>query len=95
MFVSEYALLNANNFLYDKLRNHLTHSLFSSTWLLLTSKSENPDLKHLVKHKGKLVFIAEDFFKDFSSACLKLTKLIDEGKIKDKKLANDFASFKL
>ena len=95
LFSGRYELLNSNDFLYDKLRSHITHSIFPSTWLFLTSRKENPDLKHLSKYNGKLVFIAEDFFEDFSKACLRLISLIENGDLKDKKLANDYAGFKL
>ena len=95
LFAKEYGLINTNDFLYDKLRSHITHSLFPSTWMLLTSRKEEPDLMHLSKKRGKLVFIAEDFFEDFKKACYELISMIDEKRVKDKKLSNDYASFKL
>lgn len=93
LFPEKYKVLNRNDWLYDKLRSHLSHSLFPSTWLFLTSYNANSKLKHLKKHNGKLVFIAEELLEDFRKACELLILMLEEGKVRRKKLGNDFTSF--
>jgi hypothetical protein len=93
LFPLSYRKLNSNGWLYQKLRNHLAHSFVPSSWIIFTSKNENPKAKHLNRQGKKIVFVAESFLEDFEIACNNLFKRIDEGEIKAKKIGSDMVSF--
>ncbi len=85
----KYRLINKNNFLYDKLRNQMTHSFIPSNTLLLLTKEKNiNNYSHLDIIDKKLVLIAEDFQEDIITACNKLFYLLDNDKVRPKMIAN-------
>ncbi|MCF8373560.1 MAG: hypothetical protein K9H64_18210 [Bacteroidales bacterium] len=93
LFPAGYGKLNKDSWLYQKLRNHLAHSFLPSSWIVFSSKNENPKAKHLGRQGKKTVFVAEDFLKDFEFACNTLFAKIESGEIKPKKLGSDMVSF--
>ncbi len=93
LFPPSYHRLNHNDWLYNKLRNHLAHSFMPSSWIVIASKKENPNLVHLSLKEKKTVFIAEDFYQDFESACNILFRLMESGKIKPKKIDSNMVKF--
>lgn len=94
LFKPRYKFLNREDWLYDKLRNHMTHMFVPSAYLHLTFKDDPTlDKRHLDMDDKKLIIIAEDFHNDLIQACEKLFKMIDEGRIKPKKIEADFLNF--
>lgn len=86
LFPAKYQRLNQNDWLYHKLRNHLAHSFLPSSWIRFTSHTKDPNAKHLSRIDKKTIFVAEEFLKDFETACLSLLDKIDAGAIKLKKM---------
>lgn len=88
LFGGRYRLLNDNYFLYDKLRNQMTHTFIpGGDLLLLSSRDTQGELRHLEYSDGKLVLIGETFYEDICKACYRLIGLLKEGKIKPKNIA--------
>ena len=88
LFGGRYRLLNENYFLYDKLRNQMTHTFIPGKDLILLNKTDSSGtFKHLEYVDGKLVLIGEVFYKDICTDCLRLTNYFKEGKIKPKNIA--------
>lgn len=88
LFGGRYRLLNDNYFLYDKLRNQMTHTFIPGNDLLLVSRHEpEAGYRHLEYHAGKLVLIGEVFYQDICRACSYLVNDLKEGKIKPKNIA--------
>ncbi len=88
LFGGRYRLLNDNNYLYDKLRNQMTHTFIPGKDLLLLNKADNPQhYKHLDQTEDKLVLIAEVFYQDICSACRKLITALKDGRIEPKNIA--------
>jgi hypothetical protein len=92
LFDSPYQRINNNNWLYDKLRNHMAHMLIPSDYLLLVSKSETT-AKHLARIDRKLVLVAEDFYIDLQKACNRLLEKIEKGEVKSKPIASNLFEF--
>lgn len=91
LFGGRYRLLNNNEYLYDKLRNQMTHTFIPGKDLLLLNEAENPgNYKHLEIIDGRLVLIAEVFYKDICSACQRLISYLREGKVKPKNIAFEY-----
>lgn len=88
LFGGKYRLLNENGFLYDKLRNQLCHSFLPGGDLLLLEQEQNSaGHTHLQVIEGRLVIVAEDFYRDICNACERLLLLMKEGKVKTKNIA--------
>lgn len=86
-----YRLLNDNFFLYDKLRNQMTHTFIPSTDLyLLNTRSPQAEYQHLDYKNGRLVLIGEVFYQDICTACARLMNLLKAGKIKPKNIAFEY-----
>jgi hypothetical protein len=86
----EYATWNNNHRLYDQLRASLAHTFTTSRHLLLTSKDNTENKKHLSEIDGQLVLVAEKFYIDFKKACLRLFDGMDKGIITEKKIKEHF-----
>lgn len=82
-----YRLLNENNYLYDKLRNQMTHTFIPGGDLLLVNTEEAEDGKHLQIKDKRLVLVAETFYEDLRRACDRLIQLLKEGQVKPKNIA--------
>lgn len=88
LFGGRYRLLNDKFFLYDKLRNQMTHSFIPGSDLLLLSRAEDSgSCVHLEYKEGKLVLIAEVFYQDICKACERLIAGLKAGRIKPKNIA--------
>ncbi|MCX6256283.1 MAG: hypothetical protein NTW49_00015 [Bacteroidia bacterium] len=85
LFDKRYASLNANNWLYDKLRNHMAHQFIPSSWIIITRSVDLKSGKHLQRDGEKLIIAADAFYSDFKQACEKLISLLDSGRLKPKK----------
>lgn len=91
LFGGRYRLLNSNNFLYDKLRNQMTHAFIPShDLLLLSSQDAMGKYRHLEFYDEKLVLIGDVFYDDICRACHFLLKLLREGKLKIKNIAFEY-----
>lgn len=84
---NEYRKVNKDHWLYDRLRNQLTHSFVPSKSLLLCSRDTQPDADHLQWMDDRLVLVAEDMYEDLVKGCDKLFGMIDKGKVPLKKIA--------
>lgn len=91
LFGGRYRLLNEHYFLYDKLRNQMTHTFIPGKGLLLLSRaaSEGKNM-HLDYKEGRLVLIAEVFYRDICEACARLVAGMKAGKIKPKNIAFEY-----
>ncbi|MCQ4874969.1 hypothetical protein [Butyricimonas paravirosa] len=88
LFGGRYRLLNDNCFLYDKLRNQMTHTFIPGNDLILLNQAENTKgYKHLQMADGKLVLISEVFYKDICNACERLLEAIKSGVLSPKNIA--------
>lgn len=88
LFGGRYRLLNDKNYLYDKLRNQMTHTFIPGRDLLLLNKAEDTGKhKHLDIIDGQLILIADVFYNDICKACERLSDLLKEGRIKPKNIA--------
>lgn len=84
----KYRLWNENGYLYQKLRNQMTHTFLSSPDVLLLNWEEgNETYRHLEKKDGRLVLISGVFYRDICRACERLLALMKEGVIKPKNIA--------
>ncbi|WP_320019710.1 hypothetical protein [Labilibaculum manganireducens] len=85
---NNYRAVNNDHWLYDKLRNQLTHSFVPSKSLLLCSRKNQPEgAEHLEQLNGRLVLVAEDMYEDLVKGCEKLFGMIDRGKVPLKRIA--------
>ena len=82
-----YRLLNENNFLYDKLRNQMTHTFLPGGDLILVNTGREEGYTHLEIRDKCLVLVAETFCEDLRRACGRLLQLLKEGRIKPKNIA--------
>lgn len=82
-----YRLLNENNFLYDKLRNQMTHTFLPGGDLILVNTEREEGYTHLEIRDKCLVLVAETFCGDIRRACGRLVQLLKEGRIKPKNIA--------
>lgn len=88
LFGGRYRLLNDKDYLYDKLRNQMTHTFIPGGDLLLLNEAQNTEgYRHLDIVDRKLVLISEVFYKDIRTACSRLLDLIKDGRIKPKNIA--------
>lgn len=88
LFGGRYRLLNDNCFLYDKLRNQMTHTFIPGNDLILLNQAENTKgYKHLQMADGKLVLISEVFYEDIYNACERLLEAIKSGVLPPKNIA--------
>ena len=86
-----YRLLNDNFFLYDKLRNQMTHTFIpGGDLILMNRKDEAGNYEHLQYKDGKLVLIAEVFYQDICMATQRLITYLKEGKLKPKNIAFEY-----
>lgn len=91
LFGGRYRLLNDKFFLYDKLRNQMTHTFIPSADVcLLNTLSPDGQYQHLEYKEGRLVLIAEVFYQDICKACVRLMSLLKAGKIKPKNIAFEY-----
>lgn len=91
LFGGRYRLLNDNYFLYDKLRNQMTHTFIPGGDLLLLSHEDSTgNYKHLEYKDGKLVLIGTVFYQDICKACRRLMVHLEEGKIRPKNIAFEY-----
>lgn len=89
LFGGRYRLLNDNYFLYDKLRNQMTHTFIPGGDLLLYShKALAGNAGHLEYAGGKLVLISDVFYQDICTASARLVNLLKEGKVKPKNISS-------
>ena len=89
LFGGRYRLLNDNYFLYDKLRNQMTHTFIPGGDLLLYSHKESAgNAGHLEYAGGKLVLIGDVFYQDICTASARLVNLLKEGKVKPKNISS-------
>ena len=77
LFGGRYRLLNDNGFLYDKLRNQMTHTFIPGNDLIL--------LNQIID--GKLVLISEVFNEDICKASERLLEAIKNGVLSPKNIA--------
>lgn len=88
LFGGRYRLLNDNCFLYDKLRNQMTHTFIPGGDLLLLNQVENTKgYKHLQMVDGQLVLISELFYEDICRASERLLDAIKNGQLLPKSIA--------
>lgn len=88
LFGGRYRQLNDNSFLYDKLRNQMTHTFIPGGDLILLNQSENINgYKHLQMTNGKLVLVAEIFYEDICKACERLLEALKSGVLPPKNIA--------
>lgn len=91
LFGGRYRLLNDNYFLYDKLRNQMTHTFVPGRDLLLLSKAEHDELHHHLSYaNGQLVLVSADFYRDICMACERLKDYLRSGRIKPKNIAFEY-----
>ena len=86
LFGGRYRLLNDNGFLYDKLRNQMTHTFIPGNDLILLNQAKN-GYKHLQIIDGKLVLISEVFNEDICKASERLLEAIKNGVLSPKNIA--------
>lgn len=88
LFGGRYRLLNDNCFLYDKLRNQMTHTFIPGGDLILLNQSENTGAyKHLQMTNGQLVLISEVFYEDICRASGRLLEALKSGVLPPKNIA--------
>ena len=88
LFGGRYRQLNDNSFLYDKLRNQMTHTFIPGGDLILLNQSEKINgYKHLQMTNGKLVLISEIFYEDICKACERLLEALKSGVLPPKNIA--------
>lgn len=91
LFGGRYRVLNDNHFLYDKLRNQMTHAFIpGGDLLLLANRDESGKYRHLEYADGKLVLVGEVFYEDICKACSRLMELLKTGKVKPKNIAFEY-----
>lgn len=86
LFKKEYRDLNSNNFLYKQLRTCLLHMFIPSSKTELRF-GKAPSGIHPVASENKVVFYADDFYEDIERAVNQIIRMIDNGKIKPKKIS--------
>lgn len=87
----EYRSLNDNHRLYDQLRASLAHTFTTSKYIILASKTNTNYTKmHLKYSEDKLILLVEDFYADFTKACLRLFEGMAKGIIHEKKVDEKF-----
>ena len=82
LFLVKYKKANNNNFLYDKLRNHLSHNILPSSYLILADK-ENESQKHLTIYENKLFIAADILYIDLVNAAKIIIKKINNNELKN------------
>ena len=88
LFGGRYRMLNDNCFLYDKLRNQMTHTFIPGSDLILLNQSGNSmGYKHLQMINGRLVLISEDFHEDICKASERLLEALKSGVLPPKNMA--------
>lgn len=91
LFGGRYRLLNDRYFLYDKLRNQMTHTFIPGRDLLLLGEQpEDEGLRHLACKDGRLVLVGTVFYRDICQACARLMNLLKAGKVKPKNIAFEY-----
>lgn len=88
LFRDEYRKVNKSNFLYYQLRTCLTHTFIPSEMLSLNKGHASKERPHLSFEDNVLVLYVEDFFDDLEDATNKLIRLINNDKIKLKKISS-------
>lgn len=89
----KYSKANAEVYFYRDLRCGMVHQLRPRNIGFTTQNESKVDgTIHLVKDKGSgmLVLVLEEFYDDFEFACKKLIKMIENGKVTNKKSDKDF-----
>ena len=75
-------------FLYDKLRNQMTHTFIPGSDLISLNQADNKNgYKHLQIIDGKLVLISEVFNEDIHKASERLLEAIKNGVLSPKNIA--------
>lgn len=88
LFGGRYRLLNENNFLYDTLRNQMTHTFIPARNLcLVNEKGETVKARHLSVKEGRLTLVSSVFYEDICRACDRLLVILKEGHVKPKNIA--------
>lgn len=91
LFGGRYRLLNDNDYLYNKLRNQMTHTFIPGGDLILLSESENSKgYKHLEIRDKKLIMISDVFYHDICLASARLLSSLKEGRLKPKNIAFEY-----
>ncbi len=82
LFPKNYRQVNHDYFLYNQLRNQITHLLLPGSYIVLLD-TVNINKKHLDKNKdGTLYISVKDFYSDVCTAINKLNEMIASNKIK-------------
>ena len=88
LFGGRYRLLNDKLYLYDKLRNQMTHTFIPGGDLLLLNHADPAGRYQHLQYSGeKLVLIADVFYQDIYQASRRLVNHLKEGRIKPKNIA--------
>lgn len=83
---AKYAVVNRDDFLYETLRNQLLHSLIPGKTIVFDlSAREN----HLTLINNTILFNPQIFLSDVEEGIIKLRKLIQEGKVKEKRIPDN------
>lgn len=91
LFGGKYRVVNNNYFLYDKLRNQMTHTFIPGGDLLLLDRADSSgEYRHLKYKDGKLVLIGEIFYEDLCQATARLITSLKTGKIKPKNIGFEY-----
>lgn len=87
LFGGDYRVQNSDYYLYDKLRNQMTHSFIPGGDIELYNTALDTPKKHMKKEGGILVMVADEFYNDIVQASNRLLYLIKVGKVKAKNIA--------
>lgn len=88
LFGGRYRLLNDNCFLYDKLRNQMTHTFIPGGDLILLNRADNEyGYKHLHMVDGRLVLVSESFYEDICRAVERLLEALKTGALAPKNIS--------
>ncbi|MBE6333543.1 MAG: hypothetical protein E7071_01800 [Bacteroidales bacterium] len=90
LFGGDYRVQNSNYYLYDKLRNQMTHSFIPGGDIELYNRASDTTKSHMKKEGDILVMVAEEFYKDIVEASSRLIYLIKVGKVKAKNIAFEY-----
>lgn len=88
LFPPLYGFINKNDFLYDKLRNHMVHTLIPSSQIRIVSNDEKNSHQHLSMQDKILIINPAQYQKDFAAAASLLLQLIEKGEVYNKKISS-------
>lgn len=88
LFGSQYRLINKNNFLYYQLRTCLLHMFVPTNKIELLAGFGTKDKPHLAELNDVITLYNRELLKDFSKAVRGLNSLIENDKVRLKKISN-------